>query len=71
MLANPAYGSRESVAFGHDWRRPRAERRQMKRDALEAWQPQMRASVWLQLRWVGGVAIDRLGVKNFLGFLKL
>ncbi len=39
MLANPTYGSWESAAFGHDWRKPRAERRQMKRDALDAWQP--------------------------------
>ena len=39
MLANPTYGSWESAAFGHDWRKPGPERRQMKRDALEAWQP--------------------------------
>jgi acid phosphatase len=39
MLANPTYGSWESAAFGHDWRKPTAERRQLKQGALEAWQP--------------------------------
>lgn len=40
MLANPSYGSWESATFGHDWRKPGAERRQLKRDALESWRPQ-------------------------------
>ena len=37
MIANPSYGSWESAAFGHNWRKPGAERRQMKHQALEAW----------------------------------
>jgi acid phosphatase len=39
MLANPSYGSWESAAFGHNWRKPGGERRQMKHDALESWVP--------------------------------
>ena len=39
MIANPSYGSWESAAFGHNWRKPGAERRQMKHQALEAWSP--------------------------------
>jgi acid phosphatase len=37
MIANPSYGSWESAAFGHNWRKPGAERRQMKHQALETW----------------------------------
>ncbi|MDP6346548.1 MAG: 5'-nucleotidase, lipoprotein e(P4) family [Alphaproteobacteria bacterium] len=39
MLANPSYGSWESAAFGHDWRKPGEQRRQMKHDAFQSWQP--------------------------------
>jgi 5'-nucleotidase (lipoprotein e(P4) family) len=39
MLANPTYGSWESAAFGHSYKVPSAERRQMKLDALEDWKP--------------------------------
>jgi acid phosphatase len=37
MIANPTYGSFESAPFGHDWKRPAAERRGAKRGALDAW----------------------------------
>lgn len=37
MLANPAYGSFEAVSFGFDYRKPVAEQRRAKLDALEAW----------------------------------
>lgn len=39
MLPNPEYGSWESAAFGGDWKKSADERRQMKIDALEAWEP--------------------------------
>jgi acid phosphatase len=37
MIANPAYGSFESAAFGHDFKRPPADRRKAKRQVLDAW----------------------------------
>ena len=37
MLPNPTYGSFESAPFNHDFRKPEAERRKAKRDALEFW----------------------------------
>jgi acid phosphatase len=37
MLGNPAYGSFESAPFGHDFKRPNAERRRAKRSVLDAW----------------------------------
>jgi acid phosphatase len=37
MLANPAYGSFETVFFGHDFKKSPEEQRKAKRDALDAW----------------------------------
>jgi 5'-nucleotidase (lipoprotein e(P4) family) len=37
MLANPAYGSFETVFFGHDFKKSIDEQRKAKRDALDAW----------------------------------
>lgn len=37
MLANPTYGSFEAALFGFDYRRPAAEQRKAKLDALQAW----------------------------------
>ena len=37
MLANPAYGSFEAVPFGFDYKKPPAEQRRAKLDALQAW----------------------------------
>ncbi len=39
VIANPMYGSFESAAFGHNWRLPSDERRQMKYDAMKSWTP--------------------------------
>jgi acid phosphatase len=36
-LPNPAYGSWESAAYGHDFKTPLEEQRQKKLDALKAW----------------------------------
>ena len=36
MIPNPAYGSFESEPFGHDFRKPAAEQRTAKRNALAA-----------------------------------
>jgi acid phosphatase len=38
MLPNPEYGSWESAAFGHDYKIPAHQRRQMKIDALQPWE---------------------------------
>lgn len=37
MLANPTYGSFDTAAYGHDFKKPLAEQRQAKWDALESW----------------------------------
>lgn len=37
MLANPSYGSFESAAFGHDFKKSQAEQNKAKRDALMPW----------------------------------
>jgi acid phosphatase len=37
MLANPTYGSFEAATFGNDFKKPAAEQRKAKWDALEAW----------------------------------
>ena len=37
MIPNPAYGSFESEPFGHDFRKPAAEQRTAKRNALVLW----------------------------------
>ena len=37
MIANPSYGSFESVPFGHDFKLSNGEKRKAKRGALEAW----------------------------------
>jgi acid phosphatase len=37
MLANPTYGSFETVAFGHDFKKSPEEQRKAKRDMLDAW----------------------------------
>lgn len=37
MLANPTYGSFETVAFGHDFKKSPDEQRKAKRDMLDAW----------------------------------
>ncbi len=37
VIANPMYGSWESAHFGHDWKLPSEQRRQMKHDAMETW----------------------------------
>ncbi len=37
VIANPMYGSWESTYFGHDWKLPSEQRRQMKHDAMEIW----------------------------------
>ena len=34
MLPNPTYGSWEPAMFGNDWRQPREQRRELKREAL-------------------------------------
>lgn len=39
MIANPMYGSWESAAFGHDWKKSPDERRKMKLDAMDIWLP--------------------------------
>ena len=39
VIANPTYGSFESAPFGHNYRLSGAEKRQMKRETLRAWQP--------------------------------
>jgi 5'-nucleotidase (lipoprotein e(P4) family) len=38
VLANPTYGSFESTTFGNDFKKPAAEQRKAKWDALEAWE---------------------------------
>jgi acid phosphatase len=37
VLPNPTYGSFESAAFGHDFKKSQAEQNKAKLDALEAW----------------------------------
>jgi len=37
MLANPTYGSFETVAFGHDFKKSPEEQRKAKRDMLDPW----------------------------------
>lgn len=37
VIANPMYGSWESAHFGHDWKLPSEQRRQMKHDAMGIW----------------------------------
>ena len=37
MIANPTYGSFDTAAYGHDFKKPLAEQRKAKWDALEAW----------------------------------
>jgi len=37
VVANPAYGSFESAAFGHDFKKSEAEKRKAKRDVLQPW----------------------------------
>ncbi len=37
MLPNPTYGSFESATFGHDFKKPPAEQRKAKWDAVESW----------------------------------
>ncbi len=39
VIANPTYGSWESAAFGHNYKKSGDERRQMKLDAMTSWQP--------------------------------
>jgi acid phosphatase len=39
VIANPTYGSWESAGFGHSYKHSSDERRQMKLDAMTAWQP--------------------------------
>lgn len=37
VIANPTYGSFDTAAFGHDFKKPREEQRKAKWDVLEAW----------------------------------
>ena len=37
MLANPSYGSFDTAAYGHDFKKPRDEQRKAKYDVLEGW----------------------------------
>ncbi len=37
VIANPMYGSWESAHFGHDWKLPVEQRRQMKYDTMRIW----------------------------------
>jgi acid phosphatase len=39
VIANPTYGSWESAAFGHDFKNSSDQKRQMKWDDLNSWQP--------------------------------
>jgi 5'-nucleotidase (lipoprotein e(P4) family) len=37
VIANPTYGSFDTAAYGHDFKKPLAEQRKAKWDALESW----------------------------------
>jgi acid phosphatase len=37
MIANPTYGSFDTASYGHDFKKPLAEQRKAKWDALESW----------------------------------
>ena len=38
-VANPMYGSWEAATFGYNFKLPSEEKRQMKLDAMQYWQP--------------------------------